>query len=84
MEQSDQALELLKPYTDFFCVVDNEENFSEPRLRLCEMRDSKQGQQMLWTIRLETDEVRFTIRYIYYYKEILCCYPLIDFKSVFL
>eukprot|EP01036_Dinobryon_divergens_P028641 gene28642-37621_t len=56
MEQSDQALELLKPHTDFFCVVDNEENFSEPRLRLCEMRDSKQGQRMLWTIRLEADE----------------------------
>ena len=64
MEQSDQALELLKPHTDFFCVVDNEENFSEPRLRLCEMRDSKQGQRMLWTIRLEADEVRFTIRHI--------------------
>ena len=58
MEQSDKALDLLKPYTDFFCVVDNEEGFPEPQLRFCEMRDSKQGQRILWTMTLEGGEVR--------------------------
>ena len=51
MEQTEQALKVLAPHTDFLCTIDNEEHFVEPRLRFCQMRES--SQQLLWTLRLK-------------------------------